>query len=100
MLQGGNLDWTIVPGHGILEAGIIVVTRGKKGVFSYAKTHPTMVRYRSAFTDGDARLREARKTCDAAPVLSKSRNLSTETDLPTVSTVHLSRRGQEINTCG
>ena len=72
----------------------------RKGVFTDAKTHPTMVRHRSTCTDGDARLCAACERRAASTVSSKSRHLSTETDLPTVSTVHLSRRGRDRHTRG
>ena len=70
----------------------------RKGVFTDAKTHPTMVPHRSTWTDGDARLCAAREKRAASTVSSKSRNLSTETDLPTVSTDALSRCGHQIDT--
>lgn len=70
----------------------------RKGVFTYAKTHPQMVPHRSTFTDSDVRVCRARQKRDADIMPPKSRNLSTEIGLPTVSTVHLSRRGREIDT--
>ena len=68
-----------------------------KGVFTDAKTHPTMVPHRSTFTDGDVRLCAARERRAASTVSSKSRNLSTVTTA-SVSTVHLSRCGHQIDT--
>jgi len=56
----------------------------KKGVFTDAKISPKLVAHPYTFTDGDAWLRGARKKCDADPVSSKSRNLSTQIDYPAV----------------